>query len=195
MKKPWVLSYPLSPQRRLWSDWADAQADLHLCWAHTHFFAHFWSQDHQLQKCRKSETWLSKKLNNVVKAYSNASKRSRQNDKHYRPGSDCLGQRKSILRCSSGSLGRVGGSYFYFFHFRKVSKSQSFYCQFQSLPLFDFFGPLQIFKTTNILVQLLPSVRIFVKHAYEYGSYWGILQIFIWRASVIRCNYEQYPVD
>ena len=28
MKKPWVLSYPLSAQRRLWSDWADAQADL-----------------------------------------------------------------------------------------------------------------------------------------------------------------------
>ena len=37
MKKPWVLSYPLSAQRRLWSDWADAQADLSLCWAHTHF--------------------------------------------------------------------------------------------------------------------------------------------------------------
>ena len=182
MKKPWVLSYPLSAQRRLWSDWADA-----------HSFAHFWSQDDQLQKCKKSETWLSKKLNNVVKAYSNASKRSRQNDKQCRPGSDCLGQRKLILRCSSGSLGRAGG--FYFFHFRKVSKSQSFYCQFQSWPLFDFFGPLQILKTTNILVQLLPSVRIFVKHAYEYGSYWGILQIFIWRASVIRCNYEQYPVD
>ena len=26
MKKAWVLSYPLSTQRRLWSDWADAQA-------------------------------------------------------------------------------------------------------------------------------------------------------------------------
>ena len=33
MKKAWVLSYPLSAQRRLWSDWADAQADLSLCWA------------------------------------------------------------------------------------------------------------------------------------------------------------------
>ena len=30
MKKAWVLSYPLSAQRRLWSDWADAQADLSL---------------------------------------------------------------------------------------------------------------------------------------------------------------------
>ena len=28
MNKAWVLSYPLSTQRRLWSDWADAQADL-----------------------------------------------------------------------------------------------------------------------------------------------------------------------
>ena len=37
MKKPWVLSYQLSTQRRLWSDWANAQADLSLRWAHTHF--------------------------------------------------------------------------------------------------------------------------------------------------------------
>ena len=37
MKKAWVLSYPLSAQRRLWSGWADAQADLSLRWAHTHF--------------------------------------------------------------------------------------------------------------------------------------------------------------
>ena len=28
MKKAWVLSYTLSAQRRLWSDWVDAQADL-----------------------------------------------------------------------------------------------------------------------------------------------------------------------
>ena len=37
MKKAWVLSYPLSVQQRLWSDWADAQADLSLRWAHSHF--------------------------------------------------------------------------------------------------------------------------------------------------------------
>ena len=37
MKKAWVLSYPLSAQRRLWSDWADAQADLSLRRAHSHF--------------------------------------------------------------------------------------------------------------------------------------------------------------
>ena len=33
MKKGWVLIYPLSAQRRLWSDWVDAQADLSLNWA------------------------------------------------------------------------------------------------------------------------------------------------------------------
>ena len=37
MKKVWVLSYPLSAQWRLWSDWTDAQANLSLRWAHTHF--------------------------------------------------------------------------------------------------------------------------------------------------------------
>ena len=37
MKKAWVLSYPLSAQGRLWSDWADAQADLSLRCAHIHF--------------------------------------------------------------------------------------------------------------------------------------------------------------
>ena len=32
MMKARVLSYPLSAKRRLWSDWADAQADLSLRW-------------------------------------------------------------------------------------------------------------------------------------------------------------------
>ena len=41
MRKAWVFSYPLSAQRRLWSDWADAQADLSLRWAHSHcWFCH-----------------------------------------------------------------------------------------------------------------------------------------------------------
>ena len=34
MKKAWVFSYPLNAKRRLWSDWADAQANLSLRWAH-----------------------------------------------------------------------------------------------------------------------------------------------------------------
>ena len=37
VKKAWVLSYSLSTQWRLWSDWADVQTDLSLCWAHSHF--------------------------------------------------------------------------------------------------------------------------------------------------------------
>ena len=46
IKKAWVLSYPLSAQRRLWSDWADAQVDLSLRWAHMPFcwFCHVASQ-------------------------------------------------------------------------------------------------------------------------------------------------------
>ena len=36
-KKPWVLSYLLSAQRRLWSDWVDAQAAVSLRQAHIHF--------------------------------------------------------------------------------------------------------------------------------------------------------------
>ena len=38
MKKASVFnSNLLSAERRLWSDWADAQADLSLRWAHSHF--------------------------------------------------------------------------------------------------------------------------------------------------------------
>ena len=50
MKKDWVFSYPLSAQQRLWSDWADAQAELSLRWAHMpfcwfcHALAHLLSQ-------------------------------------------------------------------------------------------------------------------------------------------------------
>ena len=37
MKKALVLSYPLRAQWKLWSDWADVQADLSLRWAHSDF--------------------------------------------------------------------------------------------------------------------------------------------------------------
>ena len=36
VKKVWDLRYPLSAQQRLWSDLANAQADLSLCFAYTH---------------------------------------------------------------------------------------------------------------------------------------------------------------
>ena len=48
MMKAWTLSYPLSTQWRLRSDWADAQTELSLCWAHMplcwfcHEAAHFY---------------------------------------------------------------------------------------------------------------------------------------------------------
>ena len=81
MKKSCVLSYPLSAQRRLWSDWADAQADLSLRWAHwphcwfchevTHFvhvsckgviclFENMTKHDILLDHITGRKTWLSK---------------------------------------------------------------------------------------------------------------------------------------
>ena len=42
MKKPWVLSYPLSPLRRLWSDWADESSlGAHSFCPFCHVVAHF----------------------------------------------------------------------------------------------------------------------------------------------------------
>ena len=53
MKKAWVLCSPLSAQRRLWSDWADAQADLSLRWAHMSvcWFCH------ELAYIKRYENW------------------------------------------------------------------------------------------------------------------------------------------
>ena len=43
MKIVWVLRYPLTAQRRLRADWADAQADLTLPFAHSlYFFVMSW---------------------------------------------------------------------------------------------------------------------------------------------------------
>ena len=50
MKKAWVLSYLLSAQQRLWSDWADAQADLTLCLAHSHFVSFVMSRLRSLEE-------------------------------------------------------------------------------------------------------------------------------------------------
>ena len=48
MKKAWVLSYLLSAQRSLWSDWADAQADL--SWLGAQSFCWFCHEVAQLWK-------------------------------------------------------------------------------------------------------------------------------------------------
>ena len=60
LKKARILSYPLIAQRRLWSDWADAQVDLSLRWAHMPFcwFCHdaaqLWRLFSQNKHCRKT---------------------------------------------------------------------------------------------------------------------------------------------
>ena len=62
MKKAWVLSYPLSAQRRLWSDWADAQADLSLRWRTCQFvgFVMRWLifMNNRYTDCVRKSNWL-----------------------------------------------------------------------------------------------------------------------------------------
>ena len=69
MKKLWVLNYPLSAQRRLWSDWADAQADLSLRWAHTHFVVLSWCGSNSLEAYYSSHN-ISYKLCGLKKYWS-----------------------------------------------------------------------------------------------------------------------------
>ena len=68
MKIPWVLSYPLSAQRRLWSDWADAQADLSLRWPHTHFVG-FVSLNQIMRKFWANHRFENMKKKNKKKHY------------------------------------------------------------------------------------------------------------------------------
>ena len=75
MKKAGVLSYPLSVQRRLWSDWADDQADLSLLWAHIpfcwfwHEVAHlelFWAEWLPERSEKTLYFWLPRKKHNIM---------------------------------------------------------------------------------------------------------------------------------
>ena len=61
MKKAGVLSYPLSAQVRLWSNWADSQADLSLCWVHTYFVGFVMSW---LKYSKNSKKFLDVYFNN-----------------------------------------------------------------------------------------------------------------------------------
>ena len=61
MKKAWVLRYPLSAQRRLWSAWADAQDDLSLRWAQMPFC---WFVTMRLM-CVPFKSYLMKNINTV----------------------------------------------------------------------------------------------------------------------------------
>ena len=74
MKKPWVLSYPLSAQQRFWSDWADAQADLSLCWVHIPF-CWFCHEAAHLIFCYSSDTaiWGRKVMCMPLKWFGKAS--------------------------------------------------------------------------------------------------------------------------
>ena len=69
MKKTWVLSYPLSAQRRLWSDWADAQADLSHRWAHSHFVG-FVMRRLKCSWCHQHETKMSAHSPNHIECQS-----------------------------------------------------------------------------------------------------------------------------
>ena len=66
MKKPWVLSYPLRAQQRLWSDWAYAQADLSLRWAHNILLVLSWGSSFislcRLTSCDKAISMFLKRL-------------------------------------------------------------------------------------------------------------------------------------
>ena len=68
MKKALVPSYPLSTQRRLWSDWADAQADLSLRWAHSHFvgFVMRWLKCCTKYKHRETISVISSSRQNII---------------------------------------------------------------------------------------------------------------------------------
>ena len=60
MMKALVLSYLLSAQQSLWSDWADAQANLNLRWAHIPFcwFCHEAAQMFKSSFCRYNQIIL-----------------------------------------------------------------------------------------------------------------------------------------
>ena len=60
-KKAWILNYPLSTQQRAWSDWAHAQADLSLRWAHSHFVGFVMRRLKFCKKCIRP-VWLESSL-------------------------------------------------------------------------------------------------------------------------------------
>ena len=71
MRKTWFLSYQLSAQRRLWSDWVDAQADLNVRWAHMPFcwFCHEAAQFFCRVHCIRLGTYLLQFRNRQFQPY------------------------------------------------------------------------------------------------------------------------------
>ena len=79
MKKASALRYPFSAQRRLWSDWADAQADLSLRWAHMPFCWFCYEAAHFI--C--TYTTIAKQLANApMSRKKNIKQKSTIKDKH-----------------------------------------------------------------------------------------------------------------
>ena len=78
-KKHWILGYPLSALRRLWSDRPDAQTDLSLRWAHRSFCwfcheaAHFCRKKNRSSRSRQNGVNPSAKklhvVNSLVKSW------------------------------------------------------------------------------------------------------------------------------
>ena len=58
-----LATYPLSAQRRLCSDWADAQADLSLRWPHSHFVGFVMSRI--ILGSRTRDKYLSRTMRNL----------------------------------------------------------------------------------------------------------------------------------
>ena len=54
LKTLWILGYPQCALQRLWSDYADAQADLSLRWAHMQSSRKCCSRDHMFQLVQKN---------------------------------------------------------------------------------------------------------------------------------------------
>ena len=59
MKKHWVLGYPLSALQRLWSDWADARADLSLLSAHAILLVLSWGGSDTHLICFSENIWAT----------------------------------------------------------------------------------------------------------------------------------------
>ena len=69
MTTSWVLSFPLSTQQRLWSDWVDAQADLSLRLVHSHFVGFVTPWENLLCNMRTTKAQISAHPRSLISAF------------------------------------------------------------------------------------------------------------------------------
>ena len=84
---------PIERTARLWSDWADAQADLSLRWAHSHFVGLVMSRlmfSHDLAHHILNFRWTAENIHRPPRWHCKTSRRSRDVD--VRPARDSTGQ-------------------------------------------------------------------------------------------------------